>query len=271
MRKIKIYLVLILCASVVSVKFQRLEQTAAAHDSQVIADSIGKTAISDRDLANQHRTKMERLAALQAYKVLILPDTPVYARGVSSNLIRRIDTNKKVVFLTMDDGIVKNSSALDYIKTHRLNPTAFLTNDIIKDNYVFFNDYQKAGIEIQNHTLTHPKLTKLGYAAQKAEICGMSDKIVGIYAKKPTIFRPPFGEFNADTLRATQDCGMNFVVHWSAKVDGGAIQYQRGTHLVAGDIVLMHFRPMIMEDLRAFNDEVVSQGLTPAYLSDWLK
>jgi peptidoglycan/xylan/chitin deacetylase (PgdA/CDA1 family) len=275
MKKLLGLAVIAVCALTLGSMTTSTSHTMASSGNQTIQENIAYTADYDKVLSARYKAKLEKLAAKiaadNAYKALIAPDTAAYPRGTSANLIRRIDTKKPVVFLTIDDGLVKNPAALAYIEEHRLNPTVFLTNDIIKDNYSYFTDYQKAGIEIENHTLTHPKLLALSYAAQKAEICGMSDKIVATYGKKPTIFRPPYGEFNADTLRASQDCGMNYVVHWSAKVDGGAVQYQHGTHLVAGDIVLMHFRPMMMEDLKAFNDEAVSQGLTPAYLSDWLK
>ncbi len=244
---------------------------ATEYDSAMTADY-------DRDLMAVRAQKLQKaadkaavIAREQAYQESIKPDIPAFSKGSSATLVRKIITTKPVVFLTMDDGIIKNPDALKYIKDHRLNPMLFLTNSIIADNYDYFKDYQAAGLKIENHTLTHPNLRKLGYAAQKAEICGQTDKIKQIYGTTPTIMRPPYGEFNNNTLQASHDCGIDFVVHWSAKVDGGAVQYQTGKHLVAGDVVLMHFRPAIMDDLKAFNDEVTAQGLTPAYLSDWLQ
>ena len=245
-----------------------------AYSTKTMNLDVQSSLINDQVMIKAHKKKLEkaaRLAELKAYQEKIAPDTAPAAKSATATLVRKIATTKPVVFLTIDDGLVKNPTAVQYIKDHKLNPTLFLTDQIIKDDYSYFKTYQDAGVKIENHTLTHPNLKKLSYAAQKAEICGQSDKLVAVYGTKPTIMRPPYGEFNDDTLRASHDCEIDFVVHWSAKVDGGAVQYQNGKHLVAGDVVLMHFRPMMMEDLKAFNDEVVAQGLTPAYLSDWLR
>ncbi len=233
--------------------------------------------IRDADYRKNHdrivekaRIKAEEEAKQKAYQALLQSDVNFSKGSTSATLIRKISTTKPVVFLTIDDGLVKNPDALQYIKDHKLNPTLFLTDQIIRDNYDYFRTYQDAGIKIENHTLTHADLTKLSQSGQQSEICGQSDRIQSVYGVRPTIMRPPYGSFNDSTLVAAHNCGIDYVVHWSAKVDGGAVQYQRGSHLVAGDVVLMHFRPMMMEDLKAFNNEVTSQGLTPAYLSDWL-
>jgi hypothetical protein len=33
----------------------------------------------------------------------------------------------------------------------------------------------------------------------------------------------------------------------------------------------MHFRPRIMEDLKAFDDEITKQGLSVQNLNDWIE
>lgn len=245
------------------------ETVGASYDiaqSEAVSLSEVDDALHLRQHARQEKAKHELV-----YKALVAPDIAAFDKSSTAYLIRHIATQKPVVFLTIDDGLTKNPDAIDYITANRLNPTLFLTDKLIQDNYAFFNDYKNAGVTIQNHTLTHPNMRKQGYGQQRQEVCGQSEKLMQEYGSRPTLFRPPYGEFNSDTLRAAHDCGINFVVHWSATVDGGMMHYQTGNHLKAGDIVLMHFRPAMMDDLRAFNDEATSQGLTPAYLSDWLR
>jgi peptidoglycan/xylan/chitin deacetylase (PgdA/CDA1 family) len=222
-----------------------------------------------QQVAQKKLIEQQKIEAEQKYQELIKSDVSRLLPG-GSTFVRKIDTKKPVVFLTIDDGMVKSQEAADFIIANRLNPTLFLTNDQIKDNYDYFKQFQEHGSEIEDHTMTHVKLTTLGLAGQKSEICNMRDKIIGIYGKTPLLFRPTYGDYNSNTIAAAKQCGMTAVVNWSAKVNGGAIQYQTGNHLVAGDIVLMHFRKEIMQDLQAFYAEITAQGLTPAYLSDWL-
>lgn len=235
-----------------------------------ISESLTQSSIDDAYFKKQHDLSVAREKEL-LYKESIAPDIASFGRDGSAHLIRHVNTQKPVVFLTIDDGVVKNPQSVTYIKQHRLNPTLFLTDQYIRDDYSYFDGYLTAGISIQNHTITHPNLRTANYNTQKTEMCGQSDRLQARYGTRPTIFRPPYGEFNDDTFKAAHDCGMDFVVHWSATVDGGMMHYQTGNHLKPGDIVLMHFRPMMIEDLTAFNDEANSQGLTPAYLNDWLK
>ena len=235
-----------------------------------ITETNAQSRVDDSFYIKQYDAILAKKKEL-AYQESIAPDIAPFGLASSAHLIRHINTQKPVVFLTIDDGIVKTPEAIGYIKEHRLNPTLFLTDQFIRENYSYFDSYRLAGISIQNHTLTHPNLRRASYGTQKIEMCGQSDKLQAEYGTRPTIFRPPYGEFNDDTFKAAHDCGMNFVVHWGATVDGGAMHYQAGNHLNAGDVVLMHFRPMMMQDLKAFNDEASSQRLTPAHLNDWLK
>jgi peptidoglycan/xylan/chitin deacetylase (PgdA/CDA1 family) len=224
------------------------------------------------DAEKSERDNLKESAAKDAaYKALIAPDTEPYSKGKTGTVIYKIATKKPVVFLTMDDGDVKKPEALKYILDNKLNPTLFLTDSIIKNDYDYFKAYQSAGIQIQNHTLEHPILTKLNLAQQKAEICGQRDKLKSIFQADARLFRPPYGEFNAITKDASFACGAPFLIHWSAKVNNGVVEYQQGNKLLPGDIVLMHFRPRIMDDLKAFKDEVAKQGLTPALLGDWVR
>ncbi len=225
--------------------------------------------INDMLQKQKERALYESQQVEKKYQVLIAPDVPKIPVN-SATYVRKIDTNKPVVFLTIDDGITKSPEAVDFIRSKRLNPTLFLTDKTTSDNYDYFKQFQKDSIVIENHTLTHHSMTKLGLEAQKAEICGQNKKITDIYGVRPTLFRAPYGASNAITFAAARQCGITAVVHWSAIVNGGSLQYQTGNHLVAGDIVLMHFRKEIMQDLQAFYDEVTSKNLTPAFLSSWL-
>lgn len=203
----------------------------------------------------------------------LTPDIPPLANNSSfAPVIAKVQTNKRVVFMGVDDGAVKNPNAINYIKQHHYPFTLFLSHIPASENYDYFKPLvTDANNTVENHTIHHPVLSYFGYAAQKAEICGQSDNVKRFFGNTPTLFRPPYGDYNSITQRVVKDCGMKAIILWSAKVNDGKIQYQKGNHIVPGDIMLMHFRPKIMEDLQAFTNEIESQHLTVVKLEDWIR
>ncbi|AEV83319.1 polysaccharide deacetylase [Actinoplanes sp. SE50] len=183
----------------------------------------------------------------------------------------RIPTTEKIAFITIDDGWEKNPEALKLFQAANVPVTLFLEVNAIKDNPTFFTPLQGAGATIQDHTITHPNMTHLSYDAQKHEICAGADELKKQYGKRPTLFRPPFGSYNDNTLRAVHDCGLKASFTWMETTDKGIIRFQRPTHLIApGDIILMHFRPAFIDDFLAVLNIIHKSGLTPARLEDYI-
>jgi len=187
-------------------------------------------------------------------------------------VVRHIDTGgKPYVFITIDDGAVQDPHALDLIKQSGARPTLFLNEHYVKGHEDYFKQLQdKDDLVIGNHTVNHPDLSKMSYAAQRKEICDDSDAFVKAFGHRPTLFRPPFGSFNGETARAAADCGLKALVMWTAAVNDGVVQFQGGNKLKAGDIVLMHFRKTFVQDYTAFVNRAKQDGLTPVPLPDWL-
>lgn len=187
-------------------------------------------------------------------------------------VIRKIDTGTKpYVFITMDDGAIQDPNALQMIKDSGAHPTLFLNEKYFKGHEAYFKAIQdQADVVINDHTMTHPNLKGMPYENQKKEICGDSDAIRTAFGKTPVLFRPPFGNYDANTQKAVVDCGMKAIILWTAAVNDGVVQFQAGNKLKAGDIVLMHFRKTFVEDFRAFLERAKQDGLTPVPLADFL-
>ncbi|MFE2036430.1 polysaccharide deacetylase family protein [Streptomyces scopuliridis] len=150
---------------------------------------------------------------------------------------------KKVVFLTMDDGSEKDPELLRMMSELKIPYTAFLSDYVINDNYDYFKQMRDRGVAIQNHTLNHPYMPGLSYEEQKREICGQQDLLEKNYGKRPTLFRPPYGNYNADTLRAAKECGIKAAPIWASEAYPDHMEWRewdRDMH--PGDIILTHFR-----------------------------
>lgn len=186
-------------------------------------------------------------------------------------VVRRIPTDKRYVFITIDDGEVQEPSALELITKSEAMPTMFLTHRFVDGHQDYFRSIRdETRVDIQNHTMNHPNLRGKPYALQRKEICDNADSQAVEFGRRPTLFRPPYGNYDVNTQKAAADCGMKALVLWTAAVNDGVVQYQQGDHLNPGDIVLMHFRHTFVADYSAFVERAKRDGLVAVPLPDFL-
>ncbi|MFB7324160.1 MULTISPECIES: polysaccharide deacetylase family protein [unclassified Streptomyces] len=188
-----------------------------------------------------------------------------------------VPTKDKVVFLTIDDGAEKDPEFLRMMRDLKIPYTAFLTDDLIKGDYGYFWKMQGSGVTLNNHTLHHRYLPALSYEEQKREICGMQDIMAEQFGKRPKMFRPPYGNYNQDTLRAARSCGIEYAPIWNEEVYVDHWEFREDDQrLRPGDIVLTHFRGRsewkgtMADDMRRFLNKVTADGYAVARLEDYL-
>ncbi|MER6024914.1 polysaccharide deacetylase family protein [Streptomyces sp. NPDC001851] len=188
-----------------------------------------------------------------------------------------IPTRQKIVFLTIDDGSEKDPEFLRMMRDLKIPYTAFLSNYLVEDDYGYFRRMQSYGHTLNNHTLHHPYLPGLSYEEQRDEICGMQDIMEREFGKRPTVFRPPYGDYNQDTLRAAKACGIRYAPIWNEEVFVDHWEYREDDQKMRrGDIVLTHFRGRsdwngtMVDDMRRFLNKVTREGYAVARLEDYL-
>ncbi|MBW5481440.1 polysaccharide deacetylase family protein [Streptomyces bambusae] len=188
-----------------------------------------------------------------------------------------VPTEDKVVFLTIDDGAEKDPQFVRMMQELKIPYTAFLSDYLVRDNYKYFKDMQATGVRINNHTLNHRYMPGLSYEKQRQEICGQQDTIQRQFGKRPTLFRPPYGNYNEDTLKAAKSCGIKHVPIWNAEAYPDRMEYREWDRdLHPGDIILTHFRGRedwkgTMPDMiRQVMKTVTDKGYAVARLEDYL-
>ncbi|MFK4144345.1 polysaccharide deacetylase family protein [Streptomyces sp. NPDC004065] len=188
-----------------------------------------------------------------------------------------VPTRDKVVFLTIDDGAEKDPAFLRMMSDLKIPYTAFLSNYLVEDDYGYFRRMQSSGITLNNHTLHHPYLPGLSYDEQRHEICDMQDVMERQFGRRPRLFRPPYGNYNQDTLRAAKSCGIAYAPIWNEEVFVDHWEYREDDQRMRrGDIVLTHFRGphewngTMVDDMRRFLDTVTAKGFAVARLEDYL-
>ncbi|WP_411099175.1 polysaccharide deacetylase family protein [Streptomyces sp. x-45] len=271
----------------------------AQGDGQIVRGAAGQQAPPARAVDGAAKAREARAALVAAAKRWKLEKVPLTAPappakkpeiearegfevdGQESDglppVFTTVPTKEKIVFLTIDDGAEKDPAFLKMMSELKIPYTVFLTDEEIKDDYGYFKEMQARGVTLNNHTLSHPYLPALSYEEQKHEICGMQDVMEKRYGKRPVLFRPPFGNYDRDTLRAAKSCGIEYAPIWSEEVFVDHWEYREWDQdLHPGDIVLTHFRGTddwdgTMTDMaRRFLDRITAEGYAVARLEDYL-
>ncbi|MER5988815.1 polysaccharide deacetylase family protein [Streptomyces sp. NPDC001787] len=188
-----------------------------------------------------------------------------------------VPTKERIVFLTMDDGAEKDPELLRMMTELDIPYSAFLSDYVINDDYGYFAQMQKRGVTLNNHTLNHRYLPGLSYGEQKKEICDQQAKIEKRYGKRPTLFRPPYGNYNRDTLAVAKSCGVTAVPLWSAEAFPDHMEWREWDRdLHPGDIILTHFRGRedwkgsMPDMIRRVMKTITDKGYAVARLEDYV-
>ncbi|MFE7382618.1 polysaccharide deacetylase family protein [Streptomyces zhihengii] len=188
-----------------------------------------------------------------------------------------VPTKEKIVFLTIDDGAEKDPELLRMMTELQIPYSAFLSDYVIGDDYGYFAKMRDSGVALHNHTLNHRYLPGLSYAQQQREICGQQEKLQKRYGTRPRLFRPPYGNYNGDTLRVAKSCGVEAVPLWASEAFPDHMEWREWDRdLHPGDIILTHFRGKddwkgsMPDMIRRVMKTVTEKGYAVARLEDYV-
>jgi peptidoglycan-N-acetylglucosamine deacetylase len=163
----------------------------------------------------------------------------------------------RTVALTFDDGPgASTAKILSILRAYHVRATFFNLGQNAAARPRRVRDEARAGEAIGNHTWNHPSMTSLSASAQAAEIDRASAELRSLTGAVPCLFRPPYGTYNATTLRLAQGRKMT-VWLWSVdtedwKARGSASSYwvrriislaEREGLALRHPVVLMHNQP----------------------------
>ena len=195
---------------------------------------------------------------------------PIESTDGLAPVINRVPTSDPVIFLTIDDGAVRDPRALDFVAANGIPVDLFLNESYLRADPDYFRRFASYGGAIHTHTLNHPDLTKLGAGGQEVEICGMIDRISEAGLRPGYLFRAPYGNVNSSVRRVAAGCGISAVMHWSATINNGAVQLASGPGLRPGDVVLTHFRNDLYDNLVEIKRMADAAGLRFAALQSYI-
>ena len=154
----------------------------------------------------------------------------------------------KCVALTFDDGPSPDYTprVLDTLVSEGVPATFFMQGSNLRAYpEVAEQVAQTPGMQIANHTVTHPDLTGVNDERLRTEIGGQADEIERVTGKRPTVLRPPYGLQDETVDKAAAELG-HAVVLWDVDTqdwqesDPAIVNETVAEQVRTGSIVLMH-------------------------------
>jgi len=153
---------------------------------------------------NMLRTQLKYIKD-EGYKALTINELKDY-------ILNNSPIPNKSIVITFDDGYMDNySCAFPILKDLNMIATIFCITSELDGSYYLSKDaiveMSNYGIDIQSHTVNHPKLDKITYDEQLIELINSKKTLESITGKKVDSIAYPFGNFNDDSIRAAKDAG----------------------------------------------------------------
>lgn len=188
-----------------------------------------------------------------------------------------VERDDHVIAVTFDAswGADNTPKLLDILDEYDAKCTFFLVGLWVDKYPDMVQAIVERGHEIGNHSATHPHMSKLSESKMLEELRMMSDKVEKLTGVRPTLFRPPYGDYNNSVIRTVRSAGYE-AVQWSVdSLDWKNISPQdmirRAGKVGKGDIILFHNDSQYLLDaLPTLLQSYKEQGLQMVKVSDIL-
>jgi peptidoglycan-N-acetylglucosamine deacetylase len=163
----------------------------------------------------------------------------------------------KTVALTFDDGPGRSTAAiLKVLARYRVLATFFNLGVNVAARPGLVRREVRARYVMGDHTWDHPDMDLLPAASQAREIDRMSAELKAVAHVRACLFRPPYGNYDAVTLRLARERRMSVwlwsvdTLDWMARGSGSSYWVSRIVRLAEREggalrhpVVLMHNQP----------------------------
>lgn len=129
--------------------------------------------------------------------------------------IYNVQKDEKVISLSFDAawGNEDTQQLIDILGKEDIKATFFVVGEWVDKYPESVKALHEAGHEIQNHSNTHPHMPQLSVEQIIAETNACNDKIEAITSVRPTLLRPPFGDYDDKLVSTLRSIGM-YTIQW---------------------------------------------------------
>ncbi|CAK0772320.1 peptidoglycan-N-acetylglucosamine deacetylase [Azospirillaceae bacterium] len=184
--------------------------------------------------------------------------------------------DQRVMALTFDDGpdATHDPAIAALLKQYNAKATFFFIGNKLPNHDSLIRNLAAAGHDIGNHTLHHPMMSNQSPAEQINNLRSVNDALARIGISTHW-FRPPFGDFDAITLNAAHNLGLETIL-WT--IDSRDWKIQSANEIAArvisrfhpGAVILQHStKAASLSALPKILAEGNRQGYRFVTLSEW--
>jgi peptidoglycan/xylan/chitin deacetylase (PgdA/CDA1 family) len=173
---------------------------------------------------------------------------------------------KPSVVLTFDDGPSELlSEIVDVLRAENIQATFFWQSQLL-NKATPWKRVLAEGHLIGTHSTEHLDLTTLSYKQQYEDLANSVQTIEQIIGQKVVYFRPPYGQFNEETVEAALNLRLETVlwrvasVDWELENDPQKILTNVVDHLEDGAIILLHELKQTLEILPDLIQAIKTRG-----------
>ena len=126
-----------------------------------------------------------------------------------------VETDKKQVAISFDAawGNDDTETLINILKEYNVPATFFVVGAWVDKYPESVKALSDAGHQIQNHSNTHPHMPQLSRGQMKDEIESCNNKIEAITGVKPTLLRPPYGDYDNALIETMNELKM-YTIQW---------------------------------------------------------
>ena len=134
---------------------------------------------------------------------------------------------------------------IDILGRYGVQATFFVVGDWVDKYPESVKALHDAGHEVMNHSNTHAHMNQLSAQEIIADVEACNDKIEAVTGVRPTLIRPPYGEYNDQVISAIRSIGME-PIQWDVdsldwkEISADEITQRVTSRVQSGSIVLFH-------------------------------
>ena len=175
-----------------------------------------------------------------------------------------VQRDQKMLSISFDAawGNEDTQQLIDILGKYDIKATFFVVGEWVDKYPESVKALSDAGHEVMNHSNDHAHMSKLSRDEIIADVNTCNDKIEAVTGVRPTLIRPPYGEYDDNVVSAIRSMGME-PIQWDVDsldwkdLSAAEITKRVTTKVQSGSIVLFHNAakhtpealPTILEDL----------------------
>ena len=187
-----------------------------------------------------------------------------------------VQRDQKMLAISFDAawGNEDTQQLIDILGKYDIKATFFVVGEWVDKYPESVKALHDAGHEVMNHSNHHDHFSKLSREEIVADVNACNDKIEAVTGVRPTLIRPPYGEYDDNVISAIRSAGME-PIQWDVdsldwkEIPASEITQRVTSKVQPGSIVLFHNAAKhTPEALPGILEALLQQGYTFVPISE---